>query len=141
MAIKHHLLHRALHRLKLGRITRRDRKMSADSIRKALVITVVMATMIPHLSRASDAPLEVSMISSPGSGFPGVTIANTADDIVVTNVIFNRKNCGLTVPYGVRWPAKLKFGEAVNLYGTTPAISSRSMFPQTRATGRSSGSD
>lgn len=60
------------------------------------------------------------MISSPGSGFPGVIIANTADDITVTNVIFNRGNCGRKASYGDRWPAKLKFGETVNVFGTTP---------------------
>ena len=93
--------------------------MNTRIIRKAFIAAAMIATA-PQISHAENAPIEVTMISSPGSGFPGVTIANTADDLIVTNVIFNRKNCGLKVAYGVGWPAKLKFGETVNLYGTTP---------------------
>lgn len=95
--------------------------MSAYSIRKALIITAAMVSMIPHLGHAADAPIEVKQISSPGSGFPGVIIANITDDVTVTNVIFNRGNCGRRLSHGVTsWPAKLKFGETVSLHGTTP---------------------
>lgn len=91
--------------------------MCAHIIRKALIITATVISMIPHLSHASDAPLEVSKISSPGSGFDGIIITSLTDEITLTNVLFNRRKCRGTAPYGTKWPAKLGFGDTQKVYG------------------------